>query len=663
MKDTDVRKQPIENALRQAEGGASQVLKATPTLSATVVSYLKHVFGTHASRDGTWSAGQARRFIQQVQKNDDATPAAARLLGGGDIDLKAFLAYMASEDGAMTLPWKPCDLSWPLSGYFISSSHNTYLSGNQLYSDSTTDAYTNVLLRGCRCVEIDVWDGDESDLSSVSDSDDEAATRGGGATDNLEEPKKQKQKQKPDGAFSKFKRMIPGSISAKLEKTWLDDEPESQPSGKDVLRTEADGRLESGHKTVPEVATLEPRVLHGYTLTKEVSFRHVCEAIRDSAFAVSDLPLIISLEVHCGADQQVMMVNIMKEAWKGMLVCDDDVREGALPSPQDLKRKILIKVKYAPPDAPTPDADSDEEDGNLSSNKAPVKKPSTIIQELSKLGIHTRAVSFKSWAQAEASMPTHIFSLAEKKFIEHREKCGTELFRHNRDYLLRAYPSGLRIRSSNLMPTIFWGSGAQIVALNWQQKDEGMMLNEGMFSGTGGYVLKPQGYRPTICSKSTSDTVTYKTLNLKLTFLAAQSIPLPAGDKSSKSFRPYVKTELHVDACNSHALGLATSSDSHDSDIRHKARTKTHKGTEIDFASQQISFSDIDGIIEELAFVRFMVKDDELGIDDLSAWACVRLDRLGQGFRFIHLLDAKGRLTDGTILVKVEKTLVDDSTL
>ena len=29
----------------------------------------------------------------------------------------------------------------------------------------------------------------------------------------------------------------------------------------------------------------EPRVLHGHTLTKEVSYRQVCEAIRDSAFA------------------------------------------------------------------------------------------------------------------------------------------------------------------------------------------------------------------------------------------------------------------------------------------------------------------------------------------------------------------------------------------
>lgn len=42
--------------------------------------------------------------------------------------------------------------------YFISTSHNTYLSGNQISSESSVEMYKNVLLEGCRSIELDVYD-------------------------------------------------------------------------------------------------------------------------------------------------------------------------------------------------------------------------------------------------------------------------------------------------------------------------------------------------------------------------------------------------------------------------------------------------------------------------------------------------------------------------
>jgi hypothetical protein len=447
-----------------------------------VLSHLQKIYTAHAGSSQTWDPAKTAAFVEGVQRHTKAE-VAAQLAPGKEWNLNSYLQYMASPAASVVAPPQEQDLTWPLSSYFISSSHNTYLTGNQLSSDSSADAYKNVLLRGCRCIEIDVWDGDDSDSESDTSSSSE-----------------------DEGKATKKKR----SLTSRMEKTSLGKRlaeriPQSRPrswskktandgtkAAEAPLEKQKSGGSNSLKKTT---STKEPRVLHGYTLTKEVSFREVCEAIRDYAFIVTDTPLIVSLETHCSPEQQEIMVAIMMETWRGMLLPEptDDVNQ--LPSPADLRHKILVKVKYAPPEGGSPQPTESDEVA-LPAGAAAAKKnqkPAKIIQALSKLGIYTRGVSFKSLTQPEATMPSHIFSLSENAVMEVHEKSARELFDHNRHYLMRAYPSGLRIRSSNLDPAVFWRKGIQIVALNWQNWDEGMMLNEAMFAGTGGYVLKPEG--------------------------------------------------------------------------------------------------------------------------------------------------------------------------
>lgn len=111
-------------------------------------------------------------------------------------------------------------------------------------------------------------------------------------------------------------------------------------------------------------------------------------------------------------------------------------------------------------------------------------------------------------------------------------------------FFMRVYPKGIRISSSNLNPSLFWRQGVQMVALNWQKCDKGVMLNEAMFANTGGWVLKPTGFRS---NESNSSRTRPKIVDITIEFLAAQNIPLPPQMKSDKGFKAYVKCTLHAE--------------------------------------------------------------------------------------------------------------------
>jgi len=218
-------------------------------------------------------------------------------------------------------------------------------------------------------------------------------------------------------------------------------------------------------------------------------------------------------------------------------------------------------------------------------------------------------------------MPTHMFSLSERGVLEVHDKQAPDLFQHNERFMMRTYPSGMRIGSSNIDPPVFWRKGIQIVALNWQKWDEGMMLNEGMFAGTGGYVLKPEGYRgqkpvattddapaavaagEIITAPLTTPRILHQALDLKITVLAAQDLPLPKEGDNPSGFNPYLKVELHTEP---HYSELVKSGKAKEGE--YKAKTKTKKGVHPDFKADVLEFKQVVAVNPELAFVRFVVK-------------------------------------------------------
>ncbi|CAI4211042.1 unnamed protein product [Parascedosporium putredinis] len=307
----------------------------------------------------------------------------------------------------------------------------------------------------------------------------------------------------------------------------------------------------------------------------------VSDGHKESAFQTTDLPIIVSLEVLADEDQQEVMVQIMKEEWAGLLLtgpldgCDPKFHAPRL---EDLRRKILRVA---------------------------------ICRNLGNLSIYTFSQHFKGFDNRTTKKPGHIFSVSESRIHELSTTNPYELFQHNKNFMMRAYPDGSRM-----------------VAMNWQNLDEGMMLNEGMFADEEGWVLKPKGYGALERETETyHDTVPRSKLDLKITILA--------GEKRDK-------TEGTIVEC--------------------KQKTRTTESDHPDFGKSgyTFSFKGIYGTNQEFAFIRFKIEDDQSRVAsrEILSWACIRLDRLRCGYRFVSLMDPKGcPISDGKLLIKVEKTL------
>jgi phosphatidylinositol phospholipase C delta len=218
-------------------------------------------------------------------------------------------------------------------------------------------------------------------------------------------------------------------------------------------------------------------------------------------------------------------------------------------------------------------------------------------------------------------------------------------------YIMRVYPSGFRVNSSNFDPIGFWRRGVQMVALNWQTYDLGVQLNDAMFASAddkSGYVLKPKALR----GRSTQDPVQdaadaklkkdKKLVSFSIEVISAQQLPRPKDHKFDDAIDPFVEVEIFsaddkAKGTSSGEGGIDLSDSKGVSGLGAPQKRKTKVVKDDGFHprwNERMRFSVVTKF-EELVFVRFLVYHSEGGEEKrLLASCAVKLVSLQQGMFF-----------------------------
>ncbi|XP_067224548.1 1-phosphatidylinositol 4,5-bisphosphate phosphodiesterase beta-4 isoform X2 [Chanodichthys erythropterus] len=99
----------------------------------------------------------------------------------------------------------------------------------------------------------------------------------------------------------------------------------------------------------------EPIITHGKAMCTDVLFKDVIHGIKETAFMTSEYPVILSFENHCTKHQQYKLARYCEDIFGDLLLkqpLDDFPMEAGcpLPSPNDLRGKILIKNRRLKPE-------------------------------------------------------------------------------------------------------------------------------------------------------------------------------------------------------------------------------------------------------------------------------------------------------------------------
>ncbi|XP_031651071.1 inactive phospholipase C-like protein 2 [Oncorhynchus kisutch] len=412
----------------------------------------------------------------------------------GCLSLDGFTSYLTSLECHLFDPEhsQMCqDMSQPLSHYYINSSHNTYLIEDQFRGPSDITGYIRALKMGCRCVEVDVWDGP----------DDEPVVYTGYT---LTSPVLFRCVLDVIGCFSFAASECPLILCLENHCS-----PCQQRVMLQHLRRILGERLYTGPLGEGEGYLPSPHALRGKILLKGQKLKEGCGETEGD---VTD------------EDEGAEMCQRMKAG--------NSEGGGGEGGQKGGGGGVTSSVKTLTP--------------------APPSKRFQLLKELSDLVTLCKSVRFTDFQKSFSTQkPWEFCSFNETLAVRCASERPGDFVNYNKRFLSRVYPSTMRIDSSNMNPQDLWKCGCQIVAMNYQTPGLMMDLNIAWFrqNGNCGYVLRPTIMRQEVSyfSANTRESVpgvSPQLLHVKV--ISGQNLPRPCGSGAKGDVvDPYVYVEIH----------------------------------------------------------------------------------------------------------------------
>ncbi|XP_032681763.1 1-phosphatidylinositol 4,5-bisphosphate phosphodiesterase classes I and II isoform X3 [Odontomachus brunneus] len=429
----------------------------------------------------------------------------------GQLSLDGFLRYLMSEDNPIVAVSKfelSDDMEQPLAHYFMNSSHNTYLTGHQLTGKSSVEIYRQCLLAGCRCVELDFWNGkvDEPIIVHGYTFVPEICAR-----DVIEAIAESAFKTSDFPVVLSFENHCNPRQQAKIAQYCREF------FGEMLL----DAPLES-HKIEPGQELPPPSLLKRKIIIKNKKKHHhhhhkkhqkKQQQMSDTAKGTPENEENGTVNPFAAEENGQPLDNTtpQNEMADGVTPGNEQqIRNGDIPHPPMLQQRQGSKDSAQDDEDEEDESSTEEDESNVEDiklrigdkvtapDKASTAKETEAGAEISALVNYVQPVHFSSFESAEKKNRMYeMSSFDEKQAMTLLKERPLEFVNYNKHQLSRVYPAGTRFDSSNFMPQVFWNAGCQLVALNYQTLDLAMQLNLGIFEYNQrcGYLLKPEFMR------------------------------------------------------------------------------------------------------------------------------------------------------------------------